>query len=412
MTDKISTVAMSLTEKQKLFMNITLKRWNVLSGATGAGKTYIANLKVLKQIGEDIRNNSSGNYLFVGRTLTTIERNVLIDLNKVTRRFKYNKSSKVAYFGKTKIYLEGANDRQAGEKIRGLNLKGVYLDEVATYPKDFMDMLKSRLRIPNAWAITTCNPANSKHWFNVEYRLNDSLEKTVWDFVIDDNNFLNDEIVNNLKKEYTGVLYQRYILGQWINAEGSIYKINDYNLIENNSIKIEEIDFVVTGVDIGGNKSKTTFVTVAILKNFKNVVVLDSFKINGEQNTNNIEQNFLRIVKENKELYKSKFKYIYVDSEAQVFINTFKNLILKNNLNVAIGNSVKNKITDRIYKTQQILGNGKLLIYKSCKNLLEALENALWDDKSPIDKRLDDFTSDIDTLDAFEYSWERWIKFI
>ena len=38
---------------------------------------------------------------------------------------------------------------------------------------------------------------------------------------------------------------------------------------------------------------------------------------------------------------------------------------------------------------------------------------AVWDPKEIELKRLDDGTSDIDTLDAFEYSWERDInKFI
>lgn len=399
-----------LTEKQKEFGKADLKRWNIVSGATGGGKTFVCNFKFTRQIAQEITNNTTGNYLLVGRTLTTLERNVLEELHKFTKKFRYNKSSKVAYLGKTRIFLEGANDRQSGEKIRGLNLKGAYCDEVVTYPKDFMDMLKSRLRETNAWCIASCNPAHEKHWFNLEYRLNPKLDKQCWDFTIDDNEFLPKKFVEEIKKEYQGVLYQRYILGKWVNAEGGIYKINDYNIVENNSIKFEDIDFVTTGIDIGGNKSKTTFVTVAFLKNFRNIVVVESEKIDYEQNSSKIHQKFKDLLKRNVYNYKFKYKYVFVDSEAQIMRNDFIKIRNELGLDVKIKNSVKNRVLDRIYKTQQILSNGKLKIAESCKTLLEALENALWNEKSKVDERLDDGTSDIDTLDAFEYSWETWIK--
>ena len=399
---------LKLTPKQYDFIMKPLKRWNILSGATGGGKTFGANLRFIQQLRKDILVNNASNYLLTGRTLTTLERNVLMDLKKSSQFFQYNKSSKIAFFGKVKIYLEGVNDRQAGEKIRGLNLKGAYCDEVVTYPKDFMDMLKSRLREPNAWCIATCNPDHPKHWFNIEYRQNSELEKNLWDFVIDDNKFLPKEFVKQIKKEYTGVLYQRYILGNWVNAEGCIYKLNNYNIIDNNSIPFGKIEFVSVGIDIGGNKSKTTFVTTAIGKNYSNVIVLNSIKLDGEQTTERIIEEFKNIVKENKEKYGNKFKFVFVDSEAQVFINSFRKL----NLNVSILNSKKNRILDRIHKTNQMIGNGKLKIAESCKTLLEALENATWNEKAKVDERLDDGTSDIDTLDAFEYSWENWIKLL
>ena len=44
-----------------------------------------------------------------------------------------------------------------------------------------------------------------------------------------------------------------------------------------------------------------------------------------------------------------------------------------------------------------------------CKSLEKAFESAVYDDKKLDDVRLDNGTSDIDTLDAFEYSFERYI---
>ena len=41
-----------------------------------------------------------------------------------------------------------------------------------------------------------------------------------------------------------------------------------------------------------------------------------------------------------------------------------------------------------------------------CDSFVEAMSGAVWDSKHP-DTRLDDGTSDIDTMDAFEYSIEK-----
>lgn len=402
-----NTKTIRLTPKQSELLKLPLKRWNILSGATGGGKTKGANIRFIQEIKKDINENKIGNYLLVGRTLTTLERNVLQDLKKATNQFKYNKASKIAMLKNVKIFLEGANDRQAGEKIRGLNLKGAYCDEVVTYPKDFMDMLKSRLREPNAWCIATCNPDHPKHWFNLEYRINQNIQKRCWDFNIDDNKFLPLEFVKQIKKEYNGVLYQRYILGEWVNAEGSIYSLRDNNFVDEKDINENDFIYITMGVDIGGNKSKTTFVLTGILKQYQGLIILGEFKISENQTADNIINTFQRLVLQWKEKYK-KFKYVFVDSESQIFINSFKKLKLP----VIIGNSKKNKIIDRIQKTNQLINTGKMKINKKCKNLIEALETAIWNSKKQEDERLDDGSTDIDTLDAFEYSFEYWIKLL
>ena len=45
-----------------------------------------------------------------------------------------------------------------------------------------------------------------------------------------------------------------------------------------------------------------------------------------------------------------------------------------------------------------------------CDSLVKAMKTAMWDDNKLEDTRLDDFTTDIDSLDAEEYSWERDMK--
>ena len=53
---------------------------------------------------------------------------------------------------------------------------------------------------------------------------------------------------------------------------------------------------------------------------------------------------------------------------------------------------------------------GRFYVNKSCKHTIDALMNALWDSKNPVqDVRLDNGTTNIDSLDAMEYSFEREI---
>ena len=72
---------------------------------------------------------------------------------------------------------------------------------------------------------------------------------------------------------------------------------------------------------------------------------------------------------------------------------------------------MKREINDRIRATTMLMGSGSFfMISAECRSLTDAFQGAVWDDKV-IGKevRLDDGTSDIDTLDAFEYSFERYI---
>lgn len=80
---------------------------------------------------------------------------------------------------------------------------------------------------------------------------------------------------------------------------------------------------------------------------------------------------------------------------------------------IRIENALKTTINDRIRFMQRMLGQHRFFYVKDqCQSLEDALTTALWDEKKSLveDVRLDDGTSDIDTLDAFEYTFERDIS--
>lgn len=85
-----------------------------------------------------------------------------------------------------------------------------------------------------------------------------------------------------------------------------------------------------------------------------------------------------------------------------------KTALLKNGLaTIKVVNALKSKINDRIFATTALTAMGRLYYTEECETFQEAVSMAVWNPKNIDLERLDDGTSDIDTLDAFEYTWER-----
>ena len=79
-------------------------------------------------------------------------------------------------------------------------------------------------------------------------------------------------------------------------------------------------------------------------------------------------------------------------------------------MGLSIGNAVKKNINDRIRAVNILMGSGRFFVARHCAATIDALKNAIWDGKHPTeDVRLDDGTTNIDSLDAMEYALEREI---
>ena len=211
------------TIKQKEYGLNANHRWNVKIGAVRSGKTFqdkedIIPRRIRERIGKD------GLVVLIGVTKSTIERNVLRPMrDKFGSRLvgTINNENKVKLFGE-ECYALGAEKISQVSKIQGSSIKYLYGDEVVKWSQEVFDMLKSRLDQEYSIADLTGNPEQKTHWFK-EF-LESNADIYCQHYTIFDNNFLPKIFVDNLCKEYEGtVLYNRYILGQWCNAEGLIY---------------------------------------------------------------------------------------------------------------------------------------------------------------------------------------------
>lgn len=221
---------MPFSAKQQEYLRNATRRWNIKTGATRSGKTFLDfSFVIPKRI-----LNCFGNGLIVlmGNTLGTINRNVLEPMRGIwggdlVGEIRQNDNS-VALFGK-KVYVLGADKKNRVAGIQGSGMEYCYGDEITTWSEDVFQMLKSRLDKPNSVFDGTCNPDNPMHWF--KSFLDSDADVYHQHYTIDDNPFLDDAFKDNLKREYAGtVFYDRFILGKWVRAEGLIYPMFDENL--------------------------------------------------------------------------------------------------------------------------------------------------------------------------------------
>lgn len=394
----------------------SLKRINLLEGAVRSGKTWVS--LILFSLWVALQPKSA-TFLMVGKTLTSLKRNCLDELQKLVgiKNFDYNLSRKEGELFGRKVYLEGTNDTRAEGKIRGMTLTGAYCDEVTLFSEDFFAMLLSRLSMPGAKLIATTNPDSPQHWFMVKYlKRAEELDINIMRFTIDDNPFLDEAYVTALKKEYTGVFYKRFILGQWVVADGACYpqfadKPEDYLTDE----LPPDARSISIGVDWGGHRSLTAFVATVIHGNYDALTVIKDYHIEGKKGEidgDRVNTEFIRFIKTLKEEYPNiPIRYVFADSAEQYLISGLRKAI--KGLGIQIGDSKKNPIVQRIICANSLLNTGRLKVMRECKYVIDGLRSAVWDAKAAAngeDKRLDDFTSDIDVIDAFEYSFERFMQ--
>lgn len=411
---------MILSPKQMEFVRNCNHRYNIKTGATRSGKSYMDNFYTIpSRIRE--RKGQPGLNALIGVSKGTIERNILQPMREI-----YG-SSLVGDIGSDNIvdifgdsaYCLGAEKVSQVAKLRGSSLKYVYGDEVAEWNKEVFELLKSRMDKSYSCFDGACNPDNPNHWF--KKFLDSDADIYLQQYTIFDNPFLPPEFVENLCNEYRGtVYYDRYIRGLWVAAEGAVYKLfNDAQTLIPNPMKLTEkpksLMEINIGVDFGGNGSGHAFVASGYGRGYTNLYALASDWIDCSKNEIDPEKLgslFVDFVLKIVNLY-GYVTHIYCDSAEQTLIAGLRSSARKSGLGwLRIENALKTTVNDRIRFAQRMMGQNRFFyVMPYCRTLESALCGALWNPKNLTeDERLDDGTSDIDSLDAFEYTFERDIS--
>lgn len=136
---------MQLSPKQKQFWNNANSRWNVKSGATRSGKTYMDYYIIPKRIRSV--TGKDGLTVILGNTKWTLQRNIIEPLQDIWGMGLVSdiRSDNTAMLFGEKCYCLGADKVNQVNRIRGSSIKYCYGDEVVTWHEDVFNMLKSVL---------------------------------------------------------------------------------------------------------------------------------------------------------------------------------------------------------------------------------------------------------------------------
>ena len=156
---------MPLTSKQAEYLQGCNHRWNVKTGATGSGKSFVDYAIVIPQRLTHLKG--LGLAVMLGNTRGTLQRNILDPMREIWGEElvgEIRSDNTVQLFGK-KVYALGADNKKHVARIQGATIEYAYGDEVTTWNQEVFEMLKSRLRTSRSHFDGTCNPAGPKHWF-------------------------------------------------------------------------------------------------------------------------------------------------------------------------------------------------------------------------------------------------------
>ena len=332
--------------------------------------------------------------------------------------------------GKEKVLLISSGAKAGDEKyIKGNSYGMAYITEANECHKVFLKEVMDRtLSSSDRKIFHDLNPKPPAHWYYSE--ILDFHEKKQKEdsnygynyehFNIFDNMSITNKQLKTLLATYdkTSIWYTRDILGNRQANAGILFE-----LIANNKERYltdeDKVGFITTGVDFGKNGSNHAFCSQIISRSYNDIQVIKSDEeiCNSEDVTRNdgigikltqLKHGFLKHIKYVLNNY-GRLDYIFADSAEPELIDFLQQCLENENIHIPIYPSKKIPIEDRIHLIGILLMQDRLKFKKNnTKEIVKSLQEATQDDKSDTDRWLDDGTSDIDILDAFNYGIENW----
>lgn len=359
---------MTTSPKQNKSFAEATHRFNIWVGAVSSGKTFAS----LERLIYDLKHGPPGDAMIIGVNRTSIQRNILKHLY---RRLGFpcptEKAQQSTLYGRD-VWFVGAPDVSAVSTIQGSTLALAYVDEATNLPEPFWKMLESRLRVPGAKLLATCNPEGPAHWLKKDYIDKTGLDLACWNFSLEDNPTLDEAYKQQLKASYTGMWYNRYILGEWALAHGAIYDCYDSDNEYINDFPAPV--YYIIGVDYGTTNA-TAAVLCAITPNKWPQIRVEAeyyydSALSGRSKTD------AELVRDIKNFIGHKnVSAIYVDPAAA----SFKIALRQADLPVLDAN---NDVLLGIKIVSKFISGKNLIIHKSCKTLREHIQSYAWDSKA------------------------------
>ena len=339
------------------------------------------------------------NFAMCGKTIGSFRRNVLAVLKKmlIGRGYQYEdrradnmliirKNGKENYF-----YIFGGKDERSQDLIQGITLAGVLFDEVALMPESFVNQATSRCSVDGSKFWFNCNPENPRHWFKLGW-LDRKEERNLLHlhFTMEDNLTLSETVRKRYESQYTGVFYDRFILGLWKIATGLVYNFTEDNITD----EIPEEGEYFISIDYG--TLNPCSMGLWCVNNGKAVRIKEYYysgRDTGKQKTD--EEYHAELVK----LADGRaIEWVVVDPSAASFITTIK----KHGIFRAA--PAKNDVIDGIRYTAGLLQEGRIKIHRECEACINEFGLYRWDESATKDMVVKDNDHAMDDMRYFAYT--------
>lgn len=355
-------------------------------------------------------------FILAGKTIGALKKNVVQPALQILTAwglpYHYVSSGDEARIevGGNVYYMYDAHNERSQDRLQGLTAAGALLDEVALMPRSFVDQAMARCSVTGSRLWFNCNPESPAHFVKAEL-IDHANEKRVYHlhFTMRDNLTLDADTRAWYETAFVGVFYRRFILGEWALTDGLVYPQfadapQNYTIAE-----LPPIQYAVIGVDFGGTGSAHSFTLTGFTTAFDRAVILAEYyhnnKTGGTLSPKQVEEAFVAFVRQAKQRFR--VYEAYCDSAEQTLIQGLTIAAVRAGLGIDVRNAIKGPINDRIAFTNSMIAQGRFFIHASCTHAIKAMREAVYDSKIPTeDVRLDDGTTNIDSLDSFEYSVE------
>lgn len=386
-----------ISPKQEQFLLDPLRRINLLTGSVRSGKTWISLVKWAMWVRQRPLNEL---FMMVGKTRESLEFNCLQLLDELTGgNFQHTSRGNAGYLYGHEIRLLGANDEKSTAKIKGSTLAGAYIDELTEIPESFYKMTLSRLSVEGAILLATTNPESPNSYVYNDIVLNDELDCKVTNFLLEDNTFLPPSYIENIKREYTGIFYKRYILGEWAIAEGLVYPHFD------NVVPTEDRQYTryVVSMDYG-----TMNPTAMILWGQKGLTwyAIAEYYYSGRSTNNPLtdEQYYEALEALTADVPQNEYAKptLIIDPSAASFIATVQS---RKRFKVR---KADNAVLDGIRRTASALSSRRILFNDCCVNTIAEFGQYAWDDRATSDAVIKENDHAMDAVRYFVNTERIW----
>lgn len=388
-----------LTPIQIEVLSKSTAKINIAHGSTRSSKSicylfgFFFSVKTIDKLQNEI-------YVISGHSLETIRNNCVGPLEMMfPSQVKYFPGKRMLSIGNKDVVLIGAHDERAYAKIKGSTIAVGYIDEATEIPVSYLDMFLSRLSRPYSTCYMTTNPAGPTHYIKQKIDMSDGKQISSHQLLLNDNPHLSQDYKDFLANQFTGVFYKRYILGEWVQAEGAIFDMFDDNLHVVEEAPYEPT-FYFAGIDYG-TTNPFAMVIIGYNASYKphlwveKEYYYDSRK-HGRQKT---DAEYAEEIAYFCDPYP--IRSIYIDPSAASFKAELRKCV-----QIPVIDA-KNDVIDRIRVISRHLADGNLVICKDCTNLISEIHSYVWDPKASErgeDKPLKKFDHAVDAMTYGIYS--------